>query len=93
MFVELDNATLTNIEGFQSPNPDLTLTINRSDLEVAMMGKKTLEQLIADGTAKTQGNVAVLKQLASLMVDFDPRFQIMPGTAIGGVKMPHVAAF
>ena len=91
--VELDNATLTNIEGFQSPNPDLTLTINRSDLELAMMGKKTLEQMIADGTAKTQGNVAILKQLASLMVDFDPRFQIMPGTATGGVRVPHVAAF
>jgi len=27
------------------------------------------------------------------MVDFDPRFQIMPGTKTGGVKLPHVAAF
>ena len=91
--IEMDNATLTNIQGFQSPNPDLTITIKRSDLETTMMGKKTLEAQIADGTAKTQGNLAVLKQLASLMVDFDPRFEIMPGTKTGGVKVPHAAAF
>ena len=29
--VELENATLTNIKGFLARNPDLTLTINRSD--------------------------------------------------------------
>ena len=31
--VELENTTLTNIKGFQAAKPDLTLTINRSDLE------------------------------------------------------------
>ncbi|HKD01277.1 MAG TPA: alkyl sulfatase dimerization domain-containing protein [Terriglobales bacterium] len=91
--IELENATLTNIQGFQSPNPDLTITVNRSDLELAMMGKKKLDAMIADGTAKTQGNLAILKQLASLMVDFDPRFEIMPGTANRGSKVPHVSAF
>ena len=78
--VELENATLTNIKGFQASKPDLTLTINRADLEQTMMGAKTLDAQLADGTAKVQGNVSVLKQLASTMVDFDPRFEIMPGT-------------
>lgn len=78
--VELENATLTNIKGFQAAKPDLTLTINRSDLEQTMMGAKTLESQIANGTAKVQGDVGILKQLASLFVDFDPRFEIMPGT-------------
>ncbi|MCB1500706.1 MAG: MBL fold metallo-hydrolase [Bauldia sp.] len=78
--IELENATLTNIEGFQAPNPDLTLTINRSDLELTMMGVKTLEGQIAEGTAKVEGDVTVLAKLAAAMVDFDPRFQIMPGT-------------
>ena len=41
--VELENATLTNIQGFLADKPDLTLTINRSDLEQTMMGAKTLE--------------------------------------------------
>ena len=78
--VELENATLTNIQGFLADNPDLTLTINRSDLEQTMMGAKTLEAQIADGTAKVNGDAGVLKKLASTMVDFDPRFEIMPGT-------------
>ena len=78
--VELENATLTNIKGFQAERPDLTLTINRSDLELTMMGVKTLDTQIADGTAKVQGNSDVLKQLASTMADFDPRFEILPGT-------------
>ena len=47
--VELENATLTNIKGFQAEKPDLTLTINRSDLEQTMMGAKTLEAQIAEG--------------------------------------------
>ena len=78
--VELENATLTNIKGFLADKPDLTLTINRSDLEQTMMGAKTLEAQIADGTAKVEGDAGILKQLASTMVEFDPRFEIMPGT-------------
>ena len=78
--VELENATLTNIKGFQAAKPNLTLTINRSDLEQTMMGAKTLEAQIADGTAKVEGDAGILTQLASTMVDFDPRFEIMPGT-------------
>jgi alkyl sulfatase BDS1-like metallo-beta-lactamase superfamily hydrolase len=80
--IELENATLTNIQGFLADKPDLTLTINRTDLEQTMMGAKTLEAQILDGTAKAQGNVGILKQLASTMVEFDPRFEIMPGTKL-----------
>jgi hypothetical protein len=50
-----------------------------------MMGAKTLEAQIADGTAKVEGDTRILKQLASTMVDFDPRFEIMPGTKAAGV--------
>ena len=78
--IEMENATLTNIAGFQAEAADLTLTIDRSDLEQTMMGAKTLEAQIADGTAKVAGDVGVLAQLAATMVDFDPRFEIMPGT-------------
>jgi alkyl sulfatase BDS1-like metallo-beta-lactamase superfamily hydrolase len=78
--VELENATLTNIKGFQADTPDLTLTINRSELEQTMTGAKTLDAQLADGTARFQGNVTILKQLASTMIEFDPRFEIMPGT-------------
>ncbi|QYZ70546.1 alkyl/aryl-sulfatase [Neotabrizicola shimadae] len=84
--VELSNATLTNIAGFQSDEADLTLTINRADLELVMMGVRQLEEVIADGTAQIQGDPTILGKLAATMVTFDPRFQIMPGT-----KSPSVA--
>ena len=79
--VELSNATLTNIEGFQAEDADLTITINRTDLEPVMMGIKTLEAQIADGTAKVEGDTSVIGKLASTLVVFDPRFEILPGTA------------
>jgi alkyl sulfatase BDS1-like metallo-beta-lactamase superfamily hydrolase len=78
--VELENATLTNVKGFLAQNPDLTLTINRSDLEQVMMGRKTLNAQIADGVAKIDGDAGVLAKLAATIVEFDPRFEIMPGT-------------
>ena len=90
--IELSNATLTNIQGFLADDPDLTLTINRSDLEQTMMGAKTLEAQIADGTAKVDGDVEVLKQLAATMVDFDPRFEIMPGTK-GWTEVAHAEPY
>lgn len=91
--VELENATLTNIKGFAAPNPDLTLTINRSDLEQTMTGAKTLEAQIADGTAKIDGDANILKQLASTFVDFDPRFEIMPGTKPKDTKIAGAADY
>ena len=90
--VELENATLTNIKGFLVSKPDLTLTINRSDLELTMMGVKNLDAQIADGIAKVEGDTSVLKQLASTMVDFDPRFEIMPGTK-AAVVLAHEDAY
>ncbi|MFO7641747.1 MAG: alkyl sulfatase dimerization domain-containing protein, partial [Candidatus Competibacteraceae bacterium] len=80
--IELNNETLTNIEGFQLEDADLTLTINRSDLEQVMMGQKTLMAMIQDGTAKVEGDPTILARIGAAMVDFDPRFPIMPGTQL-----------
>ena len=91
--IELNNETLTNIEGFQLANPDLTLTINRADLEQVMMGAKTLMAMIQDGTAKTEGNLEVLARLGAAMVDFNPRFPIMPGTRLRGMEIPQTDPF
>jgi alkyl sulfatase BDS1-like metallo-beta-lactamase superfamily hydrolase len=91
--VEMANATLTNIQGFQAPNPDLTLTINRSDLEQVMAGQKTLEAQIAAGVARVQGDASVLQKLAATMVDFDPRFEILPGTKQRGAPVAHADAY
>ncbi|MBW1789154.1 MAG: MBL fold metallo-hydrolase, partial [Deltaproteobacteria bacterium] len=78
--IELSNSTLNNIEGFQDENADLTVTINRSDLELVMMGVKTLDEMIADGTAKTKGDKSIIDKLRSTLIHFDLRFEILPGT-------------
>ena len=62
-------------------DPDLAITINRSDLEQVMMGNKSFLAQIEDGTAQTEGNLDVLAQLASTMVEFDLFFEILPGTS------------
>jgi alkyl sulfatase BDS1-like metallo-beta-lactamase superfamily hydrolase len=78
--IELSNSTLTNIEGYHATDADLTLTIDRAELEQVMMGVKSLNAQIEDGTATVQGNLDVLGQLASAMIDFEIGFEVLPGT-------------
>ena len=78
--IELSNATLTNVEGYQADDADLTITINRADLESVMMGAKTFAAQVEDGTARLEGKAEVLSQLGSTMADFDLAFEIIPGT-------------
>ncbi len=79
--VELSNATLTNIKGEQAKNPDLTITLNRADLNMVMMGVNSFDDLIKDGKAKFDGDRKPFDQLRGLMVSFTPNFEILPGTA------------
>jgi alkyl sulfatase BDS1-like metallo-beta-lactamase superfamily hydrolase len=81
--VELSNATLTNIKDRQAAKADLTITLNRSDLEEMMTGKATIENLVTQGKAKLAGNTKVLDQLRSVLVNFNPSFQLIPGTVEG----------
>jgi alkyl sulfatase BDS1-like metallo-beta-lactamase superfamily hydrolase len=79
--VEVSNATLTTVKGFQAKNPDLTVTVNRADLNRVMMGQATFDDLIGEGKARFEGNRAGFDQLRSILVLFTPDFEIMPGTA------------
>ena len=79
--IELSNETLTNIAGFQADDADLSITIDRADLELVMRGEKTLAAQIDDGTAKIAGDRGVLDQLRSMLVTFELGFEILPGTA------------
>ena len=78
--VEMSHGTLSNIEGFLLPNPDVTISMNRIDLNTVIIGDRTLAEQLRSGIGTAQGNVAVLEQLAGVLVDFDPGFEIMPGT-------------
>jgi alkyl sulfatase BDS1-like metallo-beta-lactamase superfamily hydrolase len=86
--IELSNGTLTSLQGFGSPSPDLTLTINRSDLENAMTGVAPLQQQVADGTASLEGDASLLLTLAGALTQFEPNFAIMPGTAPHDTESP-----
>jgi len=79
--IELSNGTLTNAQGFLADDADLSITINRTDLEPVMMGLKTLRAQIDEGIAKAEGDTSILGKLAASLVTFDPRFEILPGTA------------
>lgn len=78
--VELNNSTLTNIKGFQLESPDLSLVINRCDLELVMAGTTTLFALIAADTARLEGDGQLLQQFRNVLIQFSPSFDIMPGT-------------
>ncbi|MFV1984939.1 MAG: alkyl/aryl-sulfatase [Thiohalomonadales bacterium] len=80
--VELSNATLTNIKGYQASDADLSITIKRSDLVQTMMGAISMDQQIKSGKAKLKGNRKILDQLKTMLVNFDLGFEIMPGTVI-----------
>jgi alkyl sulfatase BDS1-like metallo-beta-lactamase superfamily hydrolase len=78
--VELSNATLTTISGYQAQDADLTIAIDRRELEDVMIGSATLADKVKAGQATLEGNPQVLAQLASTMVKFDGWFEVLPGT-------------
>ena len=78
--VELSNGTLTNIMGYQAKDADLTISINRSDLEQTMMGAVSFDEQIKSGKAKLKGDKKPYDELKSMLVHFDLGFEILPGT-------------
>ncbi|MEX2334989.1 MAG: alkyl sulfatase C-terminal domain-containing protein, partial [Pseudohongiella sp.] len=78
--IEMRGGTLTNIAGYASDQADASITMDRSDLDQVIMGQATLASQLTSGRGQVTGNAAVLQQLASVLVEFDPVFEIMPGT-------------
>jgi len=79
--LELSNATLTTIKGEQANKPDLTVTVNRADLNQVMMGQTSFDDLIKADRAKFDGDRKGFDQLRAILVPFTPDFEILPGTA------------
>jgi len=86
--VELSNGTLTSLDGVLSPSPDLTLTVDRADLERAMTGEAPLLRQVQEGTAVLEGDASLLLGLAGMLSQFEISFAIMPGTAPGEAAVP-----
>lgn len=78
--IEMSNGTLTNIGGYILDDADATITMNRSELDTVIMGSATLASLLQEGRGTVEGDVSVLQRLNSVLVDFAPGFETMPGT-------------
>jgi alkyl sulfatase BDS1-like metallo-beta-lactamase superfamily hydrolase len=78
--VEMSNSALTNIKGRLADKADLTVTLNRSDLETVMGGATSFDKLLAAGKAKFEGDRKPFDQLRSTLTGFTPDFEMMPGT-------------
>jgi alkyl sulfatase BDS1-like metallo-beta-lactamase superfamily hydrolase len=79
--IEMRGGTLTNIQGYQSAQADVSIALNRSDLDQVIMGQATLAAMLSSGRGQVQGNPGVLQQLAAVLVEFEPAFPMVPGTA------------
>jgi alkyl sulfatase BDS1-like metallo-beta-lactamase superfamily hydrolase len=90
--LEMSNGALTNLQGQQAKDPDLTITIDRSDLETVMMGAAKFDDQIKSGKAKLDGNKKVYEQLKTTLVQFELGFEMMPGTKKAEAK-PDMSAF
>lgn len=91
--VEMSNATLTTVSGYQAQDADLTITIDRRELEDVMIGSATLADKLKAGKATLEGDPQVLAQLASTMVKFDSWFEVLPGTKANTGEEPKAELF
>ncbi|MGI9142281.1 MAG: alkyl/aryl-sulfatase, partial [Fluviibacter sp.] len=89
--VEMSNSALTNIKGQQAQKPELTITVNRSDLNGVMGGQTTFDKLAAQGKVQFDGDRSKFDQLRSVMTTFTPDFELVPGTKLGE-SAPQAAA-
>jgi alkyl sulfatase BDS1-like metallo-beta-lactamase superfamily hydrolase len=78
--IELSNSALINIEGVQSPNADLTITMNRAELNDVMMGTASLDDKIKEGKVKLKGNRKIYDELKNMLTSFSMDFELIPGT-------------
>lgn len=90
--IEMSNSALTNMKGQQAKTPDLTITLNRSDLDLIMGGQSTFDKLLAEGKVKFEGDRKPFDQLRGTLVTFVPDFELMPGTKAKKAAAPAAPA-
>ncbi|MFM7550795.1 MAG: alkyl sulfatase dimerization domain-containing protein, partial [Cyanobacteriota bacterium] len=80
--IEMSNSTLKNSKGFQSASADLSIVINRSELELIMSGLSTFPILAGEGKVRLDGDASIIQKLQEVLVQFSSDFEIMPGTLL-----------
>lgn len=74
--LELENSHLNNIAGVQSDEADVTVTINRTDLDLLFMQQKGFQELVQSGAMKLSGDPQAFVQLMQMLEDFPFWFNI-----------------
>jgi alkyl sulfatase BDS1-like metallo-beta-lactamase superfamily hydrolase len=75
--LELKNAHLNNIENVQDKKADLTVTINRKDLNFLLLKQVSFQQLVESGKVQLDGNGQVFGQLLMMMDEFPFWFNVV----------------
>ncbi|VEF26780.1 Uncharacterised protein [Shewanella baltica] len=78
LYVELSNGNLSNIKVDKPMEADTNLYIDKRYITGILLGKVTLKDLLANGTAKLEGDKAAFGKIASTLVKFDENFEIVP---------------
>ena len=87
--IELSNGVLTNVEGYQAAEADLTLELDRRDLDRIVLSRVQLSELLETGAARVEGDAAVLGRLMAYQIEFDRRFEIIPGAGTPPAVAPR----
>jgi len=75
--LELKNAHLNNIANVTSQKADVSVTINRKDLNLLLLKQVSFQQLLKNGAMKTNGDPMIFGQLLTMMDDFPFWFNII----------------
>lgn len=74
--LELKNAHLNNIAGIQSENADVTVTMNRSDLNLMLMKVKSFPELVQSGAVQFDGDLNAFIAILQMLEEFPFWFNI-----------------
>ncbi|MGL6315736.1 alkyl/aryl-sulfatase [Vibrio sp. WXL103] len=77
--MELANGNLSNLRiDAPADNVDATLYLNNADVVRLNLGEVSLPELLADQSAKVDGDMAFLDILGQITEEFDPLFDLVP---------------
>ncbi len=74
--LELKNSHLNNIQAQQFEEPNVTVTVNRKELDQVLMKSVTFKQLISNNQISFSGNANTFFELMQMMEDFPFWFNI-----------------